>query len=83
MRIATSTLSDEMLDKILMHQINPKKLDHRKKIVRFYLQCKRYSMAVAALQKIIEDFKDDTQVAQDLQPTLQKLRLMYAAADAR
>ena len=78
MRIATSTLSDEKLDKILMHQINPKNLDHRKKIVRFYLQCKRYSMAVAALQKILQDFKDDTQVAQDLQPTLQKLRLMYA-----
>ena len=35
-------------------------------------------MAVAALQKILEDFKNDTQVAQDLQPTLQKLRLMYA-----
>ena len=78
MRIATSTLSDEMLDKILMHQINPKKLDDRKKVVRFYLQCRRYSMAVAALQKILQDFKDDTQVAQNLQPTLQKLRLMYA-----
>ncbi len=78
MRIATSTLSDETLDKILMHQINPKNLEHRKKIVRFYLQCKRYSMAVAALQKILDDFKNDTQVAQDLQPTLQKLRLMYA-----
>ena len=78
MRIATSTISDEMLDKILMHQINPKNLEQRKKIVRFYLQCKRYSMAVAALQQTIEDFKDDTQVAQDLQPTLQKLRIMYA-----
>ncbi|MGO9107625.1 MAG: peptidase [Thermoguttaceae bacterium] len=78
MRIATSTLSDGLLDKILMHQINPKNLDHRRKIVRFYLQCKRYSMAVAALQKIIQDFKEDTQVAQDLQPTLQKLRVMYA-----
>ncbi len=33
---------------------------------------------VAALQEILEDFKDDTQVAQDLQPTLQKLRVMYA-----
>ncbi len=78
MRIATSTLSDELLDKILMHQINPKDLEHRKKIVRFYLQCKRFSMAVAALQKIIDDFKNDTQVAQALQPTLQKLRSMQA-----
>jgi predicted esterase len=78
MRIATSTLSDEILDQILMHQINPKKLDHRKKIVRFYLQCKRYGMAVAALQKIIQDFKDDTQVTQELQPMLRTLRIMYA-----
>jgi len=78
MRIATSTLSDALLDRILMHQIDPKKLEHRKKIVRFYLQCKRYGMAVAALQKIMLDFKDDTQVAQELQPMLQKLRLRYA-----
>ena len=78
MRIATSTLSDEQLDSILMQQINPKKLDQRKKVVRFYLQCKRYSMAVASLQRIIEDFKEDTEVAQDLQPTLQKLRLLFA-----
>jgi hypothetical protein len=78
MRIATSTLSDAMLDKFLMHQINPKKLEQRRKIARFYLQCKRYGMAVAALQKILEDFKGDTQVAQQIQPTLQKLRIMYA-----
>ena len=78
MRIATSTLSDEKLAKILMHQINPNNLDDRKKVVRFYLQCKRYKMAVAALQQVLADFKADTQVAQDLQPTLQKLRLMYA-----
>jgi len=78
MRIATSTLSDEILDKILMNQINPKKLDDRKNIVRFYLQCRRFRMAVAALQKILDDFKGDTQVAQQLQPTLQDLRQKYA-----
>jgi predicted esterase len=78
MRAATSTLSDELLDKILMHQINPKNLDQRKKIVRFFLQCKRYGMAVAALQRTIRDFQDNTQVAQELQPTLQKLRHMFA-----
>ena len=78
MRIATSTFSDANLDEILRQQISPKNLEQRKKIVRFYLQCKRYKMAVAALQQVIEDFKNDTQVAQDLQPTLQKLQLMYA-----
>ena len=78
MRIATSTLSGELLDKILMHQINPKNLEHRKKIVRFYLQCHRYSMAVASLQQILVDFKHDTQVAQQLQPKLQALQRMFA-----
>jgi pimeloyl-ACP methyl ester carboxylesterase len=78
MRIATSTLSDEKLDAILMHQINPKKVEHHKKIIRFYLQCKRYGMALAALKRAIDAFKDDTQVVQGLQPTLKRLRLMYA-----
>ncbi len=78
MRIATSTLSDAKLDQILMQQITPTNLDQRKKIVRFYLQCKRFGMAVTALQQIIEDFKADTQVAQALQPTLQTLRSMRA-----
>jgi len=78
MRIATSTLSDKILDQMLMHQINPKRLDDRKKVVRFYLQCRRFRMAVAALQQILQDFKGDTEVAQELQPTLQRLRQMYA-----
>ena len=78
MRIATSTLSDEMLEKLLMHQVNPKNLEQRKKVVRFFLQCKRYGKAVEALQKVIEDFKDDTKVAQELQPTLDKLQIMYS-----
>ena len=78
MRIATATISDKVLKSILMHQINPKNLEHRKKVVRFYLQCKRYGMAMAALQKTIRDFNSDTEVVQDLQPILQQLRLMYA-----
>jgi predicted esterase len=78
MRIATSTLSDETLDKILMNQIDPKNVEQRKKIARFYVQCSRYSMAVATLQKILVDFKNDTQVAQDVQPILQRLKVMFA-----
>ena len=78
MRIATSTLPDEILDKILKHQINPKNLEQRKKIARFYLQCKRFKMAETALKGILEDFQADTQVAQDLQPTVERVRLMHA-----
>lgn len=78
MRIATATLSSGTLNAILMHQINPKKLDDRKKVARFYLQCKRYGMAVATLQGILDDFKEDTQVAQEIQPMLKTLRIMHA-----
>ena len=39
-RVATSTLNDDLLEKLLMHQINPKNVEHRKKVVRFFLQCK-------------------------------------------
>ena len=78
MRIATSTLSDDTLEALLMHQINPHDLEHRKKVIRFFLQCKRYNKAVDLLQKTITDFGNDTQVVQQLQPTLDRLRVMYA-----
>ncbi len=74
MRVATSTLSDEVIDRMLKKQINPKNLEHRKKIVRFYLQCKRYGMATKALQGIMDDFREQTDIVQQLQPTAQKLR---------
>ena len=78
MRIATSTLSDAVLDAMLRKQINPKNLEHRKKIVRFYLQCKRYGMAAKALQEIMRDFSEATDIVQQLQPTADKLRQMQA-----
>ena len=38
MRIATSSIPRDILDKILLKQLDPKNIEHRKKIARFYLQ---------------------------------------------
>ena len=48
MRIATSSIPRDTLHKILLKQIDPKNVEHYKKIARFYLQCERYEEATAA-----------------------------------
>jgi len=57
-RIATTSLPQELLAKILAHQINPKKIDDRLAIVRLYLQMDRYQEAQAELAKVIVDFPE-------------------------
>jgi pimeloyl-ACP methyl ester carboxylesterase len=78
MRVATSTLDDDTLEKLLMHQISPKNVAHRKKIVSFFLQCKRYGKAVEVLQKLLNDGIADTKDQQELLQTKKLLRIMYA-----
>ena len=75
MRIATSSLPRSVITRILMNRINPKNLEQRKSIVRFYIQSERYSEASAELAAILEDFGSDQHgspeyrdVTQDLQP---------------
>ena len=58
MRIATSSIPRDLLNKILSKQIDPKNPDHRLKLVRFYMQAERYVDADAELQQVIKDFKN-------------------------
>ena len=58
MRIATSSIPRDRLNKILSKQIDPKNPDHRLKLVRFYMQAERYADADAELQQVIKDFKN-------------------------
>jgi predicted esterase len=58
MRMATSSIPRETLSKILNHLINPKDIEQRKKVARFYLQCERYEEAAAELAGIVADFPD-------------------------
>ncbi len=78
MRIATSTIDDDTLEKLLMHQISPKNVEHRKKVIRFFLQCKRYGKAVELLENLLNEGIADTKDQQDLLQTKKLLHIMYA-----
>jgi predicted esterase len=81
MRIATSTIPHTILREILLNQIDPKNLEHRKKIAKFLLQSERYEDARKELLGIIQDFPERTDVKQQLgaQQLLAELKLRRAA----
>ena len=54
--MATSAIPHATLHKILWRQIDPKNVEHRKKIARFYLQCERYEDARQVLKDIVAGF---------------------------
>ena len=56
MKIATSSIPRETLNKILYHHIDPKKSEDRLKIVRFYVQSQRVQDARAEIASAINDF---------------------------
>ncbi len=78
MRIATSSIPRDVLHKILHKQIDPKDVEHRKKIARFYLQCEYYKEAREELEAIITAFPDDPNVKDDLAPSIRSLRQLSA-----
>jgi predicted esterase len=78
MRVSTSTIDDDTLEKLLMHQISPKNVEHRKRVIKFFLQCKRYGKAVELLQKLLNDGIADTRDTQELLQTKKLLKVMYA-----
>ncbi|MCL2624820.1 MAG: hypothetical protein FWD31_14245, partial [Planctomycetaceae bacterium] len=78
LRIATNSLPQDTITRILMKQINPKKLEDRKRIVLFYMQSERYHDAVSELAAIIEDFGSDERVMQELLPLQRNLGQLEA-----
>jgi predicted esterase/tetratricopeptide (TPR) repeat protein len=78
MRIATSSIPRDTLDKILLRQINPKDIEHRKKIARFYLQSERYKDAREELEAILKAFPDSPDIEKQLAPSIRSLRQMEA-----
>jgi pimeloyl-ACP methyl ester carboxylesterase len=67
LRIATNSFPQSTITNILMKQINPKDLEDRKRIVRFYLQGERYMEAASELEAILNDFGGEERVLQELQ----------------
>jgi predicted esterase len=77
MRIATSSIPRDVLGKILMKLINPRQLEDRRKIARFYLQSERYEDAIRELQGILADFPD-SETREQIAASLQQLRQLAA-----
>jgi len=56
MRVATSSIPRKTLSAILEKVIDPKNEEQRLKVVRLYLQSRRYQDARAELEKVLADF---------------------------
>ena len=78
MRMATSSIPHDTLHKILWRQIDPKNIEHRKKIARFYLQCERYEDARRCWSRLVKDFPQQPNIKEQLEPTIRELRQMGA-----
>jgi predicted esterase len=78
MRIATSSIPRDVLDKILLRQIDPKNVEHRKKIARFYLQSERYKDAREELEAIVKAFPGKADLEKELAPSIRSLRQLEA-----
>ncbi|MDR1384439.1 MAG: hypothetical protein LBJ67_11455 [Planctomycetaceae bacterium] len=73
MRIATNSLPQETISRILLKQIELKNLEDRKRIVRFYLQGERYHDARNELDSLLKEFGESEQVLRELQPLQRNL----------
>ena len=73
MRIATSSIPQETLDKILRGQIDEKDPEQRKRLASFYVQAERYEAATKELEAIAEQFDDDA-IREQLAPALRALK---------
>ncbi len=78
MRMATSSLPRETLAAILAWQTNPKDLESRKKVVRFYIQARFYEEALSELEKILKDFADEPGLSGQLEPIARQIRQLSA-----
>jgi predicted esterase len=67
MRVATNSIPEEELTKLLARRIDPKNLEHRLKVVRLYLQAELYPRAERALNAVIADFPNEAKLANEAQ----------------
>ncbi len=81
MRMATTSIPRDTLQKILLKQINPKKIEDYKKIARFYLQSERYEEAKRVLDGLLKAFPDRSDLKEQLAPSLRAI--VQVAAERR
>ena len=75
MRIATSSIPPDTLRSILLKQIDPNKVEHRLKLVRFFLQSDRYQDALEELERIRTDFPERKTL---FEPQVRELKQAFA-----
>ena len=75
MRVATSSLDSETLKAIFHRRVDPKDLNARLEVVRFFIAAERFGDAKQALQQTIDDFPAEA----DLKPQLTALTERQAA----
>lgn len=75
MRIATTSIPHETLDKILRGQIDESDPEQRKRLASFYVQAERYEAATKELEAITAQF-DDADIREQLAPTVRALKQM-------
>lgn len=78
MRIATSSIPRDALQRILLKQIDLKNPEHYKKVARFYLQCERYEEARLTLEALLAAFPDQADLKKDLEPSLRAITQLSA-----
>ncbi len=78
MRIATSSIPGDILHKMLLKQINPKNVEHYKKLARFYLQCARYEQAQQVLESMFKAFPDRADLKEELAPSMRAIQQLSA-----
>jgi pimeloyl-ACP methyl ester carboxylesterase len=78
MRMDTNAIPQDTLHKILLKQIDEKKLDHHKKIIQFYIQSKRYEKAGEHLDVILKQFGQQPGMQADWAPIVQSVRQFSA-----
>ena len=78
MRIATSSIPREVLDKILFKLIDPKKSEDYKRIARFYMQAERYEDAIKVLDKMAAAFPDQADLKEQLKGVATSIRQLSA-----
>lgn len=74
-RTATTSLPPETLQRMILKAIDPKRLEHRLRVVRFYLQLNRFHVAEAELEKVLKDFPA---AADDYRRALRELKQLAA-----
>ncbi|MDR0520334.1 MAG: hypothetical protein LBH00_00620 [Planctomycetaceae bacterium] len=74
MRLATNAVPREQLTPVLMTLIDPKNIEDRIKLVRFYFSGKNYDSAETEVDTILQDWQDSPEVRQRLLPIALSVR---------